>query len=167
MVRVDDIAQLLIIALRQSVAAKRDNTPILETLSQGLFILHEHRPVVRLEEARVPGNTKAAVALSERALFLLQPQLHHIEPLQLSRARVPLVEVKDAKGEMQRWAIEWGGASQLGQQGVTSETLKYGDIVTISGNPGRVAEDHRIRMLSLRRKSDNYGWGQRPGETFN
>jgi hypothetical protein len=68
---------------------------------------------------------------------------------------------------MQRWAIEWGGSAQLGSQGITSETLKYGDIVTIIGNPGRVAEDHRIRMLSLRRKSDNFGWGQRPGETFN
>ena len=50
---------------------------------------------------------------------------------------------------------------------MTSETLKYGDIVTISGNPGRIAEDHRIRMISLRRKSDGFGWGQRPGETFN
>jgi len=74
------------------------------------------------------------------------------------------LEVKDDKGKVQRWSIEWGGASQLGSQGVTSETLKYGDIVTIIGNPGRVAEDHRIRMLSLRRKSDNFGWGQRPGE---
>ncbi|HEX4996850.1 MAG TPA: DUF6152 family protein [Terriglobia bacterium] len=77
------------------------------------------------------------------------------------------VEVKAENGETQRWSIEWGGASQLGTQGVTSETLKYGDIVTISGNPGRVASDHRIRMVSLHRKSDGFGWGQRPGETFN
>jgi hypothetical protein len=74
------------------------------------------------------------------------------------------LEVKDANGRVQRWSIEWGGASQLGSQGVTNETLKYGDIVTIIGNPGRVEEDHRIRMISLRRKSDNFGWGQRPGE---
>ena len=59
------------------------------------------------------------------------------------------------------------GVGQLGSQGVTNETLKYGDVVTIIGNPGRVAEDHRIRMLSLRRKSDNFGWGQRPGEVVN
>ena len=77
------------------------------------------------------------------------------------------LEVKDDKGQIQRWSIEWGGSSQLGATGVTSETLKYGDIVTISGNPGRIAEDHRIRMISLRRKSDGFGWGQRPGETFN
>lgn len=74
------------------------------------------------------------------------------------------LEVKDEKGQVQRWSIEWGGASQLGSQGVTNETLKYGDVVTIIGNPGRDPADHRIRMLSLRRKSDNFGWGQRPGE---
>ena len=77
------------------------------------------------------------------------------------------VEVKDEKGQLVRWSVEWGGAGQLGSQGVTGETLKYGDVVTIIGNPGRVAEDHRIRMLSLRRKSDNFGWGQRPGEVVN
>ena len=77
------------------------------------------------------------------------------------------VEVKNEKGEIQRWAVEWGGAGQLGSQGVTSQTLQAGDIVTISGNPGRNPEDHRVRMVSLRRKSDGFGWGQRPGETFN
>ncbi|HZI50230.1 MAG TPA: DUF6152 family protein [Terriglobia bacterium] len=77
------------------------------------------------------------------------------------------LEVKDEKGTVVRWAVEWGGAAQLGSQGVTGETLKYGDVVSIIGNPGRVPEDHRIRMLSLRRKSDNFGWGQRPGEVVN
>jgi lysyl-tRNA synthetase class II len=74
------------------------------------------------------------------------------------------VEVKDDKGQIQRWSVEWGGASQLGAQGVTSETLKYGDIVTLSGAPGRDEGDNRMLLRSLRRKSDNFGWGQRPGE---
>jgi hypothetical protein len=77
------------------------------------------------------------------------------------------VEVKDEKGQIQRWSVEWGGASQLGAQGVTNETLKYGDIVTLTGAPGREASDNRMLLRSLRRKSDNFGWGQRPGETFN
>jgi hypothetical protein len=68
------------------------------------------------------------------------------------------VEVKDDKGQIKRWSIEWGGASQLGAQGVTSETLKYGDIVTLSGAPGREASDNRMLLRSLRRKSDNFGW---------
>src|SRR5262245_15124329 len=74
------------------------------------------------------------------------------------------VEAPDEKGETQRWAVEWGGAGQLGGQGVTRETLKAGDHVVITGNPGRNPADHRVRMVSLRRTSDNFGWGQRPGE---
>ena len=77
------------------------------------------------------------------------------------------LEVKNAKGEVERWAVEWGGAGQLGSQGITNETLKYGDVVTISGNHGRDPGDHRIRLVWLRRKSDNFGWGQRPGEVVN
>jgi hypothetical protein len=46
------------------------------------------------------------------------------------------LEVKNTKGEVERWSIEWGGAAQLGSQGITNETLKYGDLVVISGNPG-------------------------------
>ena len=76
------------------------------------------------------------------------------------------VEAPDEQGKMQRWAIEWGGAGQLGGQGVTRESLKPGDVVQISGNPGRVPADHRIRMVTLRRPLDGFGWGGRPGETF-
>jgi hypothetical protein len=76
------------------------------------------------------------------------------------------VEVKDEKGQVIRWAVEWGGGGQLGRQGVTRDTLKSGDHVIIVGNPGRNAEDHRLRMLRLKRTSDGYTWGTRPGETF-
>ena len=76
------------------------------------------------------------------------------------------VESKDEKGQTVRWAVEWGGGGQLGRQGVTRETLKSGDHVVIVGNPGRNPEDHRLRMLRLKRTSDGYTWGTRPGETF-
>jgi hypothetical protein len=76
------------------------------------------------------------------------------------------VEAKDDKGQVQRWAVEWGGGGQLGRQGVTRETLKPGDKVRIVGNPGRNPEDHRLRMLRLLRPSDGFTWGNRPGETF-
>ena len=74
------------------------------------------------------------------------------------------VMAPDANGMEQRWAVEWGGAGQLGGQGVTRETLKVGDVVVITGNPGRNQADHRIRMLTLRRPADGFGWGDRAGE---
>lgn len=74
------------------------------------------------------------------------------------------VMAPDENGEMQRWGVEWGGASALGRQGVTRETLKVGDEVVITGNPGRNPMDHRIRAQTLLRPADGFGWGQNPDE---
>ena len=74
------------------------------------------------------------------------------------------VMVKEKDGSMVRYAVEWGGAGQLGGQGVTRETLKAGDHVIISGSPGRNPKDHRIRMVTLHRPKDGFGWGKKPGE---
>ena len=74
------------------------------------------------------------------------------------------VMVKERDGQQVRYAIEWGGAGQLGGQGVTRETLRPGDVVVISGSPGRNPVDHRIRMVTLRRPKDGFGWGAKPGE---
>ena len=74
--------------------------------------------------------------------------------------------VKEKDGSMVRYAVEWGGAGQLGGQGVTRETLKIGDFVVITGSPGRNAKDHRVRMVSLHRPKDGYTYGRRPGEVF-
>lgn len=74
------------------------------------------------------------------------------------------VEAPDESGQMVRWSIEWGGSGQLTGHGVTRTTLKYGDVVVISANPSRTPNDHKLHMLTLRRASDGFGWGSRPGE---
>jgi hypothetical protein len=74
------------------------------------------------------------------------------------------VEAPDETGEVVRWSIEWGGSGQLTGQGVSRTTLKYGDVVTITANPSRTPNDHKLHMLTLHRKSDGFGWGTRPGE---
>jgi len=66
------------------------------------------------------------------------------------------VEAPDKDGEMQRWAIEWAAAGQL--NGIAHDTLKPGDHVIITGNPGRTAEDHRLRMRSILRPKDGFKW---------
>ncbi len=66
------------------------------------------------------------------------------------------VQAPDANGEVQRWAVEWAAAGQL--TGISRDTLKPGDHVIISGNPGRTAEDHRIRMRSILRPKDGFKW---------
>ncbi|MEJ8566548.1 DUF6152 family protein [Elongatibacter sediminis] len=76
------------------------------------------------------------------------------------------VNVKDENGEVTRYAVEWGGASALGRQGVTRATFKAGDAVRIWGNPGRNPEDHRLRMQRIERTADGYRWGFKEDEVF-
>jgi hypothetical protein len=75
------------------------------------------------------------------------------------------VDVKQKDGTTVRYAVEWGGVGQLGQQGITRDTFKVGDHVIISGAPGRNAADHRVRMVTLKRPSDGFSWGQAEGQT--
>ena len=76
------------------------------------------------------------------------------------------VDVKEETGATTRYAIEWAGAAQLNRDGVGSAALRPGDYVIVTGNPGRNPEDHRLRMIKLKRTGDNYTWGTKPGETF-
>jgi len=72
--------------------------------------------------------------------------------------------VKEKDGSLVRYTVEWGGAGQLDGQGVTRETLRPGDYVVISGSPGRNPADRRVRLMSLNRPKDGFGWGKKPGE---
>lgn len=70
------------------------------------------------------------------------------------------VMAPDKNGKMQRWAVEWGGGAALSRDGrVTKDTLKPGDKVVIQGQPGRNAEDHRIRLVHISRPKDGWEWG--------
>jgi Family of unknown function (DUF6152) len=64
-----------------------------------------------------------------------------------------------------RWAIEWAGSTQLNNTGVQNDTLKYGDTVVVTGNPGRNPKEHRLRMRTVKRP-DGFSWGTRPGEVI-
>ena len=54
-------------------------------------------------------------------------------------------------------ATQWTGVQ---------DTLKPGDDVVISGNPGRNAADHRVRLLTFPRPKDGWSWGMLPDEKF-
>jgi hypothetical protein len=64
----------------------------------------------------------------------------------------------DEGGEMRRWAIEWAGINALTGEGISRETLRIGDHVIVTGNPGRVPSDYRMRMLSIERPKDGWRW---------
>ena len=74
------------------------------------------------------------------------------------------VQATDESGAQQRWAVEWSGVSQLGNQGLNRESLKVGDEVVIVGRPSRVAGEYRALMVSLKRPADGFTWGTKTGE---
>ena len=74
------------------------------------------------------------------------------------------VIVREKDGTEVRYAVEWSGAHQLGGQGVDRQTLRIGDRLIISGYPGRNRKDHLLRMLTLQRPKDGFGWSSRSGE---
>ena len=68
------------------------------------------------------------------------------------------VMVKDSSGQMVRYLVEWGSTTQL-QGKITRDTLKAGDHIIITGNPARNPDDHRVRLVTLRRPKDGWSWG--------
>lgn len=72
----------------------------------------------------------------------------------------------DAKGVEKRWAVEWQGATQLGAAGISSQTIRAGDPVIVTGHPGRIDAENRILMLEIKRTTDGFGW-QNGGGSLN
>jgi Family of unknown function (DUF6152) len=64
----------------------------------------------------------------------------------------------DSNRQLQRWTVEWEARGQLDHQGVTSMTLKPGDRIVITGNPGKNDADHWLRARSIVRPKDGWKW---------
>ena len=73
------------------------------------------------------------------------------------------VNVADESDEKTRWAVEWGSATALSRQtantkSVSRDTLRPGDYVIVTGNPGRNPEDHMLRLRRIERPADGWEW---------
>ena len=68
------------------------------------------------------------------------------------------VEAPDEKGDVQLWVIEGAAPTQFSEKGVTRNSLRPGDHVIVTGQPGRVAGDHRMLLSKIERPSDGWKW---------
>ena len=68
------------------------------------------------------------------------------------------VQAPDEKGEMQIWVIEGAAPAELNEQGLKTNAFRPGDHVIVTGQPGRIAEDHRLLLESVERPSDGFKW---------
>jgi hypothetical protein len=57
-----------------------------------------------------------------------------------------------------RYEVEWSGADALRRAGIVSTTLKTGDRIILTGQPGRESSTHRLRLTLLRRPKDGLRW---------
>jgi hypothetical protein len=71
----------------------------------------------------------------------------------------------DADSRMQRFSAEWANPQRLARDGVTIDRLKPGDIVRVTGSPGRTASERKLHLKRIERPADGWVWGGtgRPG----
>ena len=68
------------------------------------------------------------------------------------------VEVADDKGKKVRWGVEGPGSTQLTNSGIQNDTLRYGDELVITGNPGRNPAEPKLRLRTMKRP-DGFTYG--------
>ena len=74
------------------------------------------------------------------------------------------VEAMNERGRVQRFAAEWSNPSRLERDGITKDTLQYGDEVSITGAPSRDAESGQIHLKKITRHSrGEWSWQTRQG----
>jgi len=72
-----------------------------------------------------------------------------------------LVRARTPEGRTETYAAEWGNPRRLGSQGITKDTLKPGDVVVVTGSPGRTPSEYKIHLKGIQRAADGWSWGRR------
>jgi hypothetical protein len=71
-----------------------------------------------------------------------------------------IVEVKGAEGTPQPWKLEMDNLSELVEVGMTNQTFKRGDRVTVTGSPIRPPQSQALYIRKLDRPSDGFQYEQ-------
>ena len=69
------------------------------------------------------------------------------------------VLARDADGQKQRFSAEWANPQRLARDGMTADHFKMGDVVRITGSPGRTASERKIHLKRIERPADGWTWG--------
>lgn len=69
-----------------------------------------------------------------------------------------LFTARTPEGQLHTYAAEWGNPRRLGSQGIDKDTLKPGDLVVVTGSPGRAASEYTVHLRGIRRPADGWSW---------
>lgn len=109
--------------------------------------------------AAVPGYAHHSFAASyhESQSISLEGTVHEFR--YKSPHAILVFHVADAAGRARQYEAEWANPSRLQRQGITTDTLRRGDVVVVTGSPGRVASENKVHLKGIRRPSDGWTWG--------
>ena len=106
----------------------------------------------------VSGHHSFAAHYFEEQLVTVQGTLVEFE-YRAPHAWVHL-SVSGDDGAIQKYSAEWSNPNRLSRDGITKETLKAGDVVIVTGAPGRNAGENRIHLKGIERPADGWKWGR-------
>ena len=66
--------------------------------------------------------------------------------------------VVEPSGRKIVYGAEWSNPNRLSRDRVTKDTLRPGDIVRITGSPGRDESERRLHLKRIERPSDGWQW---------
>lgn len=75
------------------------------------------------------------------------------------------VSLREAGHDERIWILEWASARKFDRQRVQARTIRVGDHLIVTGHPPRKANEHRVSIQLLIRKSDGFSWGGSKSET--
>ena len=68
------------------------------------------------------------------------------------------IAAADTGGNIHRVSGEWSNAGRLMQQGITKETLRYGDRLIMTGSPARIPSEYKMHLKRIERRADGWSW---------
>jgi hypothetical protein len=71
------------------------------------------------------------------------------------------INAPDPSGQMRTYAAEWANPSRLSRDNITKDTIRPGDVVRITGSPGREETEYKIHLKAIERPKDGWSWRQR------
>jgi hypothetical protein len=85
-----------------------------------------------------------------------------VQELQFKSPHVLLMfNVRSPQGQTSMYTAEWANPRRLGDS-MNKDTLKPGDVVVVTGAPGKTGSENKLHLKSIRRPADGWSWG---GET--
>jgi hypothetical protein len=79
-------------------------------------------------------------------------QLRSPHALLMLRSRTP-------EGTLETYTAEWANPRRLGGAGITKDTLRPGDLVIVTGSPGRNPAERKLHLKGIRRPADGWAYG--------